>query len=414
MKPDRVNTDVPHQSSMIARLAQTPRIFVLAGVMTLSGTTFGTREVTRLALINSLVGAEWGVSVLAVVVAVFSAVAAVLTGRLVDRWDPRLFVFTGLGLAAGVSVVTAALVTTERLTVSGLIIVTALDAMSIGLGLPSMLKVQAAIVRPNAVGGAEMLNVLRIGVGSVVGALVAGALNNVQATLWFSAVALTITTALVWLVLRPVVPRAKPMVGIPTGPSVWRYLKGSEGMRRLIIVDLALTFVIPTQFVNLVLVGGNYAELFGLCVAAGMVGVLVGRLALLVIGFRGNPSYVVLGATLGLLAMQLVTVYLLANSWLMGVPWLLVVDIAVGTVMLTYAQGLLAALVQQNVAEEVRGSLSGGLIAGRAILISIAALIAAVIGATYGAQVLLGTLAISLLIVVVATKGFRGLSVTNG
>lgn len=398
---------------MVARLAQTPRIFVLALVMTISGTTLGAREVTRLVIINSLVSSEWGVSAVATVIAVFAAIGAVVAGRLVDRWDPRYFVYGALLIGAVTSVVTAILVSTGSLSVPAFLATTAVDAVSVGLGLPSMLKVQALIVRHDAVGGAEMLNVLRIGIGSVVGVLIASALNNVVVILVASGVSLVICAGLVSLVLSPVKPRPRALGDQAARSRLFEYLSSSPSMRRLITVDLALTFVIPTQLVNLVLIGGGYAELIGICVAAGMVGVLLGRIALLGFGFRGNPSHIVLTATLGLAVCQIVTVFLLANDWIMGVPWLLVADIAIATILLTYAQGLLAALVQQNVAESVRGRLSGSLGACRAILVSIAALVAAEISSVFGPQILLIVLVSSLMVVVIAAKGFRGVAVTQ-
>ncbi|MBM3670508.1 MAG: hypothetical protein FJW97_10985 [Actinobacteria bacterium] len=175
-------------------------------------------------------------------------------------------------------------------------------------------------------------------------------------------------------------------------------------------MDLTLSLVIPTQLVNLVMSNLDAPNIAAASIASGMVGVLLGRLALTLIGFRGNPRVILLITVGSLCCVQFLGAVSLTDRWILSQPLALPAIVILGTIASTYAQGLLAAIIQQDVTEEYRGRLGSILVAGRNILISVGALAGALGAATLGAQWLLGLLACSLLVVIGVTRGFSVLS----
>jgi len=376
-------------------------------VLLVPGTFAGGIEVSRWFLISQVIGAEWGVAVLAVILSLFTAAAGLWAGQFVDSHDPRIV----LTISYSLSIVSTA--TTFVLLLSGtpplwwLLVSTALIGVATGLALSAVLKIQAAIVRPGAAGGAEMLNVLRLGIGGVLGAVLVGSIPDLVTTMGILTALISVALVLVLIVLRPVhVPRVSRMAS--GAGSALEYLKSQDGMRRLVTYDLALTFVLPTQLVNLVLVGELLQDVASWCIGAGMVGVLLGRAALLLFGFPRNITRFLRLSMIGLVACQVASALMLIDNWLLQAPVLMVIDIAVSTVLLTYGQGLLAATIQQNLDEAVRGRVSGVVVAARAVLVSLAALVAAAISQRWNSEWLLWSLAASLTLVIVATRGFSG------
>ena len=280
-----------------------------------------------------------------------------------------------------------------------------LDGIILGIAGVALLKTQAAFVRPGAEGAAEILNILRAGIGGVVGALLAGMSPSPAVTLQISTVLLLATAVGVWWVMRPITPRApsRARTGMIVALS---YLRQTGSLRRLVLIDLTLALVIPTQLVNLVLVGMDAPGVAGLSIAAGMVGVLLGRLGLVAIGFRGNPRRLLALVVGGLCFAQLVGVVLLTDGWLIRQLLVLPAIIIVGSVCSTYAQGVTAAIIQQAVPEEHRGGLASVLVTGRNALISIAAIGGAALAVAWGPQVFLLVLALGLLAVLLGSRRF--------
>jgi MFS family permease len=188
------------------------------------------------------------------------------------------------------------------------------------------------------------------------------------------------------------------------------YLRATPRLARIVQVDLILSLVIPTQLVNLVLSDLDAPDIAAVSIASGMVGVLLGRLALTVIGFRGSPRLILIVTVGSLSFLQFVGALSLTDRWLISQLLALPAIVIMGSIASTYAQGLLAAIIQQEVAEEYRGRLGSILVAGRNILISVGALAGALGAATLGAQWLVGLLACSLLLVIGVTRGFSVLS----
>lgn len=399
-----------HQESTFSILARTPRILVLAAVMTVGGATIGMKEVARWQVLHDAFGGPWGIGVYASLVAVATAGAGLVTGRLVDRQDSRLFLVGGLLIASVMSLLTGAGVAAGPLTVPQVLLGAVVDGIALGMVGPSLLKIQAAIVRPGAAGSAEILNILRLGIGGVAGAILGGRSPSPQATFEAAGVSGLVLAVVLVMVLWPV--RSGATVARPReSASVIETLRSRPGLRRMVVVDLALADTIPTQLVNLVRASNGLVDLVAIAVTSGMAGLLLGRLILFWRGFRDRARTVLLVTTLALVALQLLTAGTLIDHWLERTTWVVVAIVTVASVMCAYSVGFTASAIQRTVPEEVRGRLSGILVAGRSVLIAGAALASSAVAAVIGAQGILLVLAGSLTLLIVLSRGFRGLDV---
>lgn len=393
------------QTSVLAQLRATPRVFVFMGVLVGAAVSLGAKEVARWQYLNEAFQSEWGLGIAAAITAVSVAIASATLGRVIDRRDPRPFVVVAVLLPAVSNGMTGLVLMAGPISPAWVLVSSVLDGIILGIAGVALLKTQAAFVRPGAEGAAEILNILRAGIGGVVGALLAGMSPSPAVTLQISTVLLLATAMGVWWVMRPITPRApsRARTGMIVALS---YLRQTGSLRRLVLIDLTLALVIPTQLVSLVLVGMDAPEVAGLSIAAGMVGVLLGRLSLVAIGFRGNPRRLLALVVGGLCFAQLVGVVLLTDGWLIRQLLVLPAIIIVGSVCSTYAQGVTAAIIQQAVPEEHRGGLASVLVTGRNALISIAAIGGAALAVAWGPQVFLLVLALGLLAVLLGSRRF--------
>ncbi len=393
------------QTSVLAQLRATPRVFVFMGVLVGAAVSLGAKEVARWQYLNEAFQSEWGLGIAAAITAVSVAIASTTLGRVIDRRDPRPFVVVAVLLPAVSNGMTGLVLMAGPISPAWVLVSSVLDGIILGIAGVALLKTQAAFVRPGAEGAAEILNILRAGIGGVVGALLAGMSPSPAVTLQISTVLLVATAMGVWWVMRPITPR--PPSRARTGMIVaLSYLRQTGSLRRLVLIDLTLALVIPTQLVSLVLVGMDAPEVAGLSIAAGMVGVLLGRLGLVAIGFRGNPRRLLALVVGGLCFAQLVGVVMLTDGWLTRQLLVLPAIIIVGSVCSTYAQGVTAAIIQQAVPEEHRGGLASVLVTGRNALISIAAIGGAALAVAWGPQVFLLVLALGLLAVLLGSRRF--------
>lgn len=393
------------RASVYAQLRQTPRVFAFMAVLIISAISLGAKEVARYRYLDEAFDSEWGLGIAASVAAVAIAVTGLLLGRVIDHRDPRPYVLLALVLSAVTNVVVGFVLLLGPMPLAGTLLSAALDGVALGIMGVASLKVQAAFVRPGAEGAAEFLNILRLGIGGVIGAVVGGMSPDPALTLFGCAALLFITSVAAWRVMAPVRPR--PWTAGHAGLiAVLGYLRSAAPLRRLVRLDLVLAFVIPTQLVNLALVGTDAPEIASLSIAAGMIGVLIGRVALNVLGFRGSPRRLVTLAVAGNAALLFISAVGLIDDWLVRELLLLPAVIVSGTICSTYAQGLMAAIVQQQVSEEHRGGLAALLVAGRSLLVALAALAGAAVAADWGPQVLVVTLASGLVVVLVASRRF--------
>lgn len=393
------------RASVYAQLRQTPRVFVFMALLLGGAISLGSKEVARWQYLDEAFDSEWGLGSAAAISAVAVAVTSLLVGRIIDRRDPRPFVVGALTFAALGNLAVAVVLIPGPISAPWILLSATIDGAALGVGGVALLKMQAAFVRPGAEGAAEIVNILRLGIGGVIGAVLGGLSPDPTVTLMVGSTFLLVTVVGLWWVMRPVTPR--PSASGRTGMvAVLGYLRTARALRGLVIIDLALAFVIPTQLVNLVLVGMDAPQVASLSIAAGMVGVLVGRLALAVVGFRGDPRRLLTLMVVGLALAQMLASLALTDGWLIDQLLLLPAIIIIGSIFSTYAQGVTASIIQQEVAEEHRGGLASILVAGRNVLISVAALGGAALAVAWGPQALIGVLALGLIVVLVASRRF--------
>jgi MFS family permease len=371
--------------------------------------SLGAKEVGRWQYLNQAFDSELSLGLIAAMSALTLAVTSVVIGRVIDRSDPRPFILIALFLGSIVSL-SLWLGIVSGISSAWMVAVSAVfEGVTLGLAGPAFLKVQAAFVRPGAEGAAEILNVLRLGLGIVIGSILAGISPSLSTTFFLAGVVSLMAILPVWLIMRPITLRESTRTKLKSDQTIVAYLRTSSGIRSIVAVDLTLAFVIPTQLVNLVLFDQQLPELASLSIAAGAAGVLLGRFLLAVFGFRGRPALILLASVLGLATLQLVGAVSLTDGWLFSHHVILPLIIITGSMMGTYAQGLTSALAQQKVVETFRGRLSGLLIAGRNVLIALGALIGALIAVWFDSQVLLVVLGTGLIVVALVNRGFRAL-----
>lgn len=395
------------RSSVYSQLAPTPRLFVYMAALLIPAISLGAREVARWQYLNDTFDSEWGLGLTAALAAVVIAVTGLYFGRITDRRDPRPFVVVATSIGALTATVAGLAIILGGVTPWLAVTLAIADGFAFGMGSVALLKTQASFVRPGAEGATEIVNILRLGIGGVVGALIAGAMPNPQTTLLAVAVVILVANVFVWKVMMPVVMRPAPAANVLNPGAFRTYLRSSDSPRSLLVIDLLLAVIIPTQLVNLVLIDLDLPELASTSIAAGMAGVLAGRMLLTVLGFRGNPRLLLIISVLGLCLTQLVGAIALQDNWLVRQALLLPAIVIIGSLMSTYAQGLTAAIIQQQVTDAYRGRFSSLVVAGRNVLISIGVLLGTFIAVYWDAQVLLTTLALSLILLTVGTRAFR-------
>lgn len=397
-------------TSILEQLRPTPRIFTFQGVLLGGAVATGAREVARWQYLQSEFASPWSVGITAAISAAMIAVVSLTIGRFLDSHNPRPVLVIGLAVGMASSFVMAFAMAIGDVSVWIVMLTALLEGAALGLVFPAILKTQASLVQYGSEGAAELLNILRMGVGGVIGAVVAGASPNTVITLWMCGVISGLVGIAVWVVMANVKPRTIPIDLHAENESVFDYIRANRLIRNLTLADFVLAIIIPTQLVNLVLTELNASALASLSIACGLAGVLIGRIVLVLLGFRGRPRVMILATTLGLAVSQVASAVGLIDGWMLSRALVVGLLIGLGSICGVFSQGILAALLQQEVTEEYRGRVGAVLTSGRYALIALGALLGALIAGLVGGQVLLMLLATSLIVVALATRGYRFLS----
>ena len=396
------------RGGLIAQLRPTPRFGWLMAAYLVAAVSVGAREVARLDYASEALDGEVGVGVVAVVFAVSLALGSVINGRRVDAHDARPVLVLGTVASALLQGANAVILLRGSMPLGWLIASTAIDAALFGVLATSLLKVQAAIVRPGTQGAAETVSIVRSGLGMAIGAVLAGFIGDPAVTQVVTA-SLTLGVAVaaavvVWPVTMPTVSQTSISLS-----EVVDVVRSSAALRRTVIVDLVFAFVLPTQFIALVLTDRDEPELVSLAFAASLLGVLVGRLSLMATGIRGNLARRLTSTYLAFTALTAFASPALVDGWILDRRALVVACLFVGSALLAFNQNLPIALIQQQVPEHVRGSLSGFMQAARNLAIAGAAVGVTALTAVYSASAL--ALAMTALLVAgfLIAGRFRGL-----
>jgi MFS family permease len=372
--------------------------------------TLGAKERARLDYVTEAFGDASGIGTVAVVMAVSLAVGGVVAGMLADRMRPQLLLFAGICTTALVNLATGLALLDGPLSIFRVVVSVAVEWVSAGVMIPSLLKVQATLVPQGARGSAEIVNVLRLGIGGIIGILLASYSPSSAATV-LACAGVMACVGIGQLVLTRALPApARSVTAGHPSMSLWSVLLTNGSLRRVVIADLVLTFAIPTQLSNSVLVEEGDGVLVLPVLLNGVIGVLVGRLTLLYTGSLGDVRRALLISFSLYTVVAVVAVPAALSGLLLERAELASIGIFLGSSLSAFALGMLSALVQQLVPDDVRGALSGFMAAARSLLVAGSAALLAVVIVPLSSEAALITVALLAVVALGIVRGFRGIT----
>ncbi|MDD2818661.1 MAG: MFS transporter [Candidatus Nanopelagicales bacterium] len=394
---------------VIDQLRGNPRFIMFIAGMFSTAILIGAREYARVRYGLEVMGDASGVGVVAGTFAVTASLSSVLGGRVVDSYKPRIVLIGGLITNGLLNALLTIMIATSSLNVISLIAVTALEGICTGFLLPALLKVQASLVGKEARGSAEIINILRVGLGTLVGMLIATALGAPAIIMAVCAGLSFLGAWLAWFTTRSLA-HGQLVKTNHTFRHVVEELKNNPPFRAVVFMDLVLVFLIPTQLTNIVLADLNLLSLTTIAFTAALIGVICGQLALSISGLQITVRRNLNLAYCTFVVLVVVGFVTLQNDWLVRQYFVMSVLLFIGSATSSYALGTTSALLQQLVPAEIRGTVAGYINLGRWMLIAVGAWILATIAVVHDVRWLLAFLALMLITGWLATRGFRGIS----
>ena len=393
--------------SALAEVRHSPRFLVLMLVMMVAAVAYGGRDTARLRYMTEFTGDASGVGIAGALFAVGLAVGGLLSGPISDRFDPRRLLVAGMALQGIGSLIIAGMLLLGVTNPVAYEAMTFVDGAFAGACVPALLTTQAAMVPTNARGSAEIISILRLGIGAVFGILLAGLSPSPVVTVISVGVVLVAVAVPIALITAPVdIPRrARSLAG-----RVLATLRDHPVLRRVVTADLVLCIVLPTQFTNLILADRGDESFVSAALVGGVLGVLVGRLILTATGSHGPVRRQLLVSDGGFIGLCFIGIAMVATDAAFASPWVPAVLLFIGAGLSAYTQGLLAALVQQQVPDDVRGRLSGAMAAARSLLIAGSAALLTAIVVPLSAIGGVTFVAVSGLVALLILRGFRGIT----
>lgn len=393
--------------SALVDVRHSPRFLALMGVMLVAAVGYGARDTTRLEFTTEITGNASGIGATATLFAVGLAIGGLVGGRVVDRHDPRRILAGGMLTQGLGSLATAALLLQGVQDFGPYGAVTLVDGIFAGACIPALVTTQAAMVPLGARGSAEIISILRLGLGAVIGIAIARSIESPVTTLIIIAVIMFAVVIPIVVITHPV---SVPLSDRRCNGGVLKTLHELPVLRRVVIADLVMCVVIPTQYANLILADRQDVAYVGPALIGGVVGVVAGRLLLTYTGSQGRVRRALLASDGSFIILAVLGAGFVASGLAFATTWVPAALLFLGSSLSAYTQGLLAALVQQQVPDAVRGPLTGAMAAARSLIIAgAAALLTAVILplSALGATVFV---AVSGLVALVALRGFRGIT----
>ncbi len=354
-------------------------------------------------------GGESGIGILAAISGITISLTSLVAGGLADRYNPRTVMVAGSSLYAistgGICVLAAVHVPTFAL-----LTYAAVEAVTVGLFIPPMLRVQAALVPADARGSADIvLNLFRFGSGLVGFQIASAAPDSVIALGLLSAVALVGAVA-GWWVSRSaaLAPRPPSARGYGVGEVIGS-LRDHPALRGAIVAEVLLRLVLPTQLVALFLVDYDVGALVVPLTMAGLAGIAAGRILMLFLGLQGDLRVRLLAGSGAWVALCLAGALLLVDDRGLGLTAVLAGGVFLASACIAVLQGTLAAVIQQRCPDDVRGRISGSLITIKCATEIIALSLTTAIVAQWNTEVILVALAGATVIVVVLLRGYASI-----
>lgn len=315
----------------------------------------------------------------------------------------------GIALQGLLSLVTASLILGDVPWGTPYFLVTLADGVCAGIGVPALAATQAVMVPTTARGAAEIISIFRLGIGGALGLILAGMSPSPAVTLVAIGVVLVALVIPIGVISRPVVFGPRGLLQV-AGDRLREVLRSHPVLARVVVSDLVLCVAVPTQFSNVFLATDRDGSLVTPVLLSGVLGVLTGRLFLSLTGSHGQVRRDLVQSYGTFVVLALLGIPIAAWGLVDTTVWIPVTLLFVGSAVTAYAQGLLAALIQQQVPDDARGRLTGLMAAARSLLIAAsAALLTAVIvplSVTWAAVFIAG-LAVAALALL---RGFRGIS----
>lgn len=409
-RPDEVTA----QGSVFRQLRNSPRVMWLMLILLANAVAIGAVLVARLQFATQITGSGSGIGMLSLVAALAGGLFGLPSGTLVDRVNPRqllLIVQLGFGvtnLSLGLMLIYS------PPPFSAIVVLTFVEGVMASAAVPALAATQAALVPHDSRGAAEILNLLRLGLGGILGTFVAARFGDPGITMIFCGVVTAFSGVAAFLISSSA--RFERSASDPLSFAAIRQLfvtvKSLPPLRRAVVADLVLRFVIPTQIVNLVLIEHGIKNAAPGVIMGGVIGVFGGNVWLARTGLGGRVNRSVLWAFYGFTVCIGVASLLMFNEYLVGNLVLMVILVAVGSGMGIYAQGLLAALIQQRSPDDIRGRLTGGIQALRQFTIAAGVLFATVTSGVYSTHVLGWSITALSVITLIGLRGFRPIGET--
>jgi len=400
---------IARQHSAFVQLRTSPRVFVFMSVMLVTSTSIGASAVAKLQFATTLTGSEFGIGALSLVAALGGAVMGLPAGTLVDRFNPRWILLGIIATMVTINGGSALALTFGKPSFALFIALAFVEGLVVAISVPTIAAIQAAMVRTDARGAAEILNLLRLAIGGISGTVLASRIDAPNVTLFICAGLSAMAWPLVWKSTSGVdfARKSTEIIGPGAIMELFTRLRHLPLLRQTVIADLVLRLVIPTQLVNLFIVDKSAQDIAAFVILGGVLGVFAGNISLAVTGLRGRldlrlrVSFCLYAANIALGSLLMIDDLLLSRTTL------LVIIVVIGSALSTYVQGLIAAMIQQRSPDDIRGRLTGGLAGVRMLLVAVGVLLGTVITTVFFTQVFSWTLFALAVAALIALKGFR-------
>jgi MFS family permease len=372
---------------------------------------YGALTQTRTAVAASTFGGAAGIGGVAIVLAVAGAAAALTSGALSDRRGPRpVFVATTIG-AAAVNLSTAALLAGGHLSLAVFVVAVASAAVFTAMNMTAVVPLSMGIAGMQARAAVQIVNMLRMAIGIMAGLWLAGTVARPVPTLLIAAVVVpTCSLIAAAIATRAPVPSRPPNSAGGSNPrvttGVLATLRAERPLMAAFWLLLVLDLVVPSQLVAIVLTDNDLFHRVHQLLLAGLVGVLISRLTLLVTGLRLRVRLAMLGAFSTYTAVAVIGAFLLVRGSLLSNHALVVAFVFVASMTSAFTLEVASALVQQRCPDEVRGRITGALQAGRTLMTSAGVALAATVQVAADEAPLVAGLAALAVLVLVITRGF--------
>lgn len=401
---------VPEGTSLVALARRAPRFYVFMLSLLLPAAVLGALPVARLQYATQTFGGPTGVGILAVSMGLTGAFIGIPTGILVDRFNARSLVLW-TGLLVGLSNLVLGLwLSYGDVPRSVLMVFAILESLLLTMNYPPLVKVQAALVPSDSRGASEIVNIVRLGLGGLLGGWAAAVVARPALTVLVCAGVFAVCSALAWVVAAPAKLDAPAAQG-QASPSadlgaLFDDLRALPQLRWAVLSDLVMRLVMPTQLVALFLAGVGLPAYSSTLISAGAAGTFSANIPLMLFGMVANPQHALrasYGVYLAFVLASLALMQLHVVPAQVGLMCLLVFVVSAAEM---YFESYIVAVIQQRVPDRTRGRLTGVLTTFRNLLIAAGAALSTYVHATFDITAVVALLAILAVVALVALRGF--------